>query len=45
MPSVKESDFGSGRFCKLHDVTQTVKCTKTKGTDVKGKYDYHEFIY
>ncbi len=45
MPSVKESDFGSGRVGKLHAVTQTVKRTKTKGTVVKGKYHYHEFIY
>ncbi len=45
MPSVKESDFGTGRVGKLHAVTQKVKCTKTKGTVVKGKYHYQEFIY
>jgi hypothetical protein len=45
MPSVKESDVGSGRVGKLHAVTQLVKCTKTKETVVKGKYHYHEFIY
>jgi hypothetical protein len=45
MPSVKESDFGTGRVGKLHAVTQTVKRTKTKGTLVKGKYHYHEFMY
>jgi hypothetical protein len=45
MPSVKESDFGSGKVGKLHAVTQVVKHTKTKGTVVKGKYHYHEFIY
>jgi hypothetical protein len=45
MPSVKESDFGTGRVGKLHAVTQTVKHTKTKGTVVKGKYHYHEFMY
>jgi hypothetical protein len=44
-PSVKESDLGSGRVDKLHAVTQTVKRTKTKGTVVKGKYHYHEFMY
>jgi hypothetical protein len=45
MPSVKGSDFGTGRVGKLHAVTQKVKHTKTKGTDVKGKYHYHEFVY
>jgi hypothetical protein len=45
MPSVKESDFGTGRVGKLHAVTQKVKRTKTKGTLVKDKYHYHEFIY
>ncbi len=45
MPSVKESDFGTSRVGKLHAVTQKVKPTKTKGTVVKGKYHYHEFIY
>ncbi len=45
MPSVEESDFGSGRVSKLHAVTQTVKLTKTKGTVVKGKYHYHELMY
>jgi hypothetical protein len=45
MPSVKESDFGTGRVGKLHAVTQTMKCTKTKGTVVKGNYNYHEFMY
>jgi hypothetical protein len=45
MPSVKESDFGTGRVGKLHAVTQTVKHMKTKITVVKGKYHYHEFIY
>jgi hypothetical protein len=45
MPSVKESDFGTGRVGKLHAVSQTVKRTETKGTVVKGKYHYHEFIY
>jgi hypothetical protein len=45
MPSVKESDFGTGRVGKLQAVTQTVKHTRTKGTVVKGKYHYHEFIY
>jgi hypothetical protein len=30
---------------KLHAVTQKVKCTKTKGTVVKGKYHYHKFIH
>jgi hypothetical protein len=45
MPSVKESDFGTGRVGKLHAVTQKVKRTKTKGTVVKGKDHYHEFIY
>ncbi len=44
MPSVKKSDFGTGRVGKLHAVTQTVKSTKTKGV-VKGKNHYHEFIY
>ena len=45
MPSVKESDFGTGRVGKLHAVTQTVKHTKTKGTVVIGKYNYHECMY
>jgi hypothetical protein len=45
MPSIKESDFGIGRVGKLHAVTQTVKSTKSKGTVVKGKYHYHEFMY
>jgi hypothetical protein len=45
IPSVKESDFGTGRVGKLHAVTQTVKCTKTKGTVVEGKYHYHEFMH
>jgi hypothetical protein len=45
MLSVKENDFGTGRVGKLHAVTQTVKPTKTKGTVVKGKYHYHEFLY
>jgi hypothetical protein len=45
MPSVKESDFGTGRVGKLHAVTQTMKYMKTKGAVVKGKYDYHEFMY
>jgi hypothetical protein len=44
-PSVKESDFGTGRVGKLHAVTQTVKRTKAKETVVKGKYHYHEFMY
>jgi hypothetical protein len=47
MPSVKKTDFGigTGRVGKLHAVTKKVKRTKTKGTDVKGKYHYHEFVY
>jgi hypothetical protein len=45
MPMIKESDFGTGRVGKLHAVTHKVKPTKTKGTVVKGKYHYHEFIY
>jgi hypothetical protein len=45
MPSVKDSDLGNGRVCKLHAVTQKVKRIKTKGTVVKGIYHYHEFIY
>jgi hypothetical protein len=45
MPSVKESGFGTGRVGKLHAVTQTVKRTKTKGTVVKGKYQFREFVY
>ncbi len=44
MPSVKDSDFGTSRVGKLHAVTQKVKRTKTKGTVVKGKYHYWEFI-
>ena len=44
MPSVKDSDFGTGRVGKLHAVAQKVKCTKTKGTVMKGKYNYQEFI-
>jgi hypothetical protein len=38
MQSGKDSDFGTGRVGKLHAVTQKGKCTKTKGTVVKGKY-------
>jgi hypothetical protein len=47
MSSVKDSDFGPGRVGKLHGATQKVKCTKTKtkGTVVKGKYHFLEFIY
>ncbi len=45
MPSVKESDFGTGRVGKLHAVNQKVKRTKPKGSVMKGKYHYHEFIY
>ena len=45
MPSVKESNFGTGRVGKLHAVTQKGKCTKTKGTVVKGKNHYREFTY
>ncbi len=45
MSSVKESNVGTGRVGKLHAVTQKMKCTKTKGTVVKGKYHYHKFIY
>jgi hypothetical protein len=45
MPSVKESNFGTGRVGKLHAVTQKVKRTKTKGTVVKGKYRFGEFVY
>jgi hypothetical protein len=45
MPSVKESNFGTGRVGKLHAVTQKVKRTKTKGTVVKGKHQFGEFVY
>ncbi len=45
MPCFKDDDFGTGGVGKLHAVTQKVKRTKTKGTVVKGKYHYHEFIY
>jgi hypothetical protein len=45
MPSTKESNFGTGRVGKLHAVTQKVKRNKTKGTVMKGKYQFHEFIY
>ncbi len=43
----KKTDFGigTGRVGKLHAVTQKVKRTNTKGTDVKGKCHYHEFVY
>jgi hypothetical protein len=40
MPSVKDSDFDPGRVGKLQAITQKVKHTKTKGTVVKGKYQY-----
>jgi hypothetical protein len=45
MPSVKDSDFGTGKVGKLHAVTHKVKRTKTKGTVVKGIQHYQEFIY
>jgi hypothetical protein len=45
MPSLKESNFGTGRVGKLHAVTQKVKRTKTKGAVMKGKYRFQEFVY
>jgi hypothetical protein len=45
MPSVKESDFGTGRVGKLHAVTQKMKRTKTKGIVVKGKYQFRKVVY
>jgi hypothetical protein len=36
MPSVKKSDFDTGRVGKLHAVTQTVKRMKNNGSVVKG---------
>ena len=40
MPTVDDSDFGPDRVGKLHVSSQNAKCTKTKGTVVKGKYEY-----
>jgi hypothetical protein len=40
MPTVKDSDFGPDRVGKLHVSIQHAKHTKSKGTVVKGKYEY-----
>ncbi len=36
MQNVKDSDFGPDSVGKLHAPIQNVKCTKSKGTVVKG---------
>ncbi len=45
MPSVKESNFDTGRVEKQDAVTQKVKHTKTKETVMKGTFQFCEFVY
>jgi len=40
MQNLKDSGFGPVRVGKLHVPTQNAKRTKSKGTVVKGKYEY-----
>ncbi len=48
MPTVNDSDFGPDGVGKLHVSIQNAKCTKSKCTVLKGKYEYlffSPFVY